>query len=62
MAGREVQMIEIGSSKNGNGMKTIEEFGLVLISAMAWRNADANHLGMHSNAKRWNEAVKARPK
>ena len=39
-----------------------ETQGLVLVSAMPLRNADAKRPGMHSNAKRWNEAVKAWPK
>ncbi len=29
--------------------------GLVFVSAMHLRNADAKRPGMHSNAKRWNE-------
>ena len=36
--------------------------GLDLVSAMPRRNADAKRPGMHSNAKRWNEAVMTRPK
>ena len=40
------------------GYKTV----LVIVSAMPLLNPDAKRPGMHSNAKRWNEAVIARPK
>ncbi len=36
-----------------------EKTGLVLVSSMPLRNADAKRPGMHSNAKRWNEAGEA---
>ena len=34
----------------------------VFVSAMHLRSADAKRPGMHSNAKRWNEAERAWPK
>ena len=45
-----------GRSLRRPGIQAMIETGLVLTSAMPWQNSDAKRPGMHSHAKRGNEA------
>ena len=55
--GRLEQAAGDGGASQVAGFGLMESEGLVLVSAMSLRNADAKRPGMHSNAKRWNEEV-----
>ena len=55
-------MIAIGASIEGEGDVEFESMGWGLVSAMHLGNSDAKRPGMHSNAKRWNEAAREWPK